>query len=86
MTMPGSAKKLAEAAESVAEMAHEHVHELYPDEAGYCSICGQPANVVIPPQQSVWKQSVGEAVQVREYPQVAETTPEVIDRNTRSGV
>ena len=84
--MPRGAKMVAKAAEAVAEMAEEHVHEMYPYEYGYCSMCGQPANRPIPPGQSVREQALGLARQVRSYPEVAQVTPEPINKATRSGV
>ncbi len=84
--MPRGAKMVAKAAEAVAEMAEEHVHEMYANEYGYCMLCGQPANRPIPPGQSVREQALGLARQVRHYEQVPETVHETISPNVRSGV
>lgn len=60
-----------------------HDHEM--TESGHCSICGQPANMPIPPGQSVQAQALGYARQVREYEQVPETVYEPITAKVRSG-
>lgn len=61
-------------------------HEL--KEANECHVCGvsgQPANMPIPPGQSVQAQALGYAVQVRHYEQVPETVHEPITAKVRSG-